>query len=43
MDVHIRRLRIALGEENRDLIATVRSGGYKCNSSQSFRETRIVT
>ena len=35
VDVHVRRLRIALGEAHRDLIATVRSGGYKLDSTRS--------
>ena len=43
VDVHVRRLRIALGEVHRDLVATVRSGGYKFDSSQSLREIRIAT
>jgi two-component system, OmpR family, phosphate regulon response regulator PhoB len=29
VDVHIRRLRLALGRDGRELIATVRGGGYK--------------
>jgi two-component system phosphate regulon response regulator PhoB len=31
VDVHIRRVRLALGPEHRDLISTVRGGGYKLN------------
>ncbi len=33
VDVHIRRVRLALGERFRDLISTVRGGGYKLDPS----------
>ncbi len=41
VDVHVRRLRMALGEAHRDLIATVRSGGYKFDSSLSQDPARL--
>ncbi len=41
VDVHVRRLRIALGEAHRDLIATVRSGGYKFDSMRSQESVRL--
>jgi two-component system, OmpR family, phosphate regulon response regulator PhoB len=43
VDVHVRRLRIALGEDHRDLVATVRSGGYKLDSSHERGKTGIAT
>lgn len=38
VDVHIRRLRLALGANCRDLIVTVRGGGYKLDATR-FRST----
>lgn len=34
MDVHIRRLRVALGDEGEDLIKTVRGSGYKLSAAK---------
>jgi two-component system phosphate regulon response regulator PhoB len=35
VDVHIRRLRVALGDDGEDLIKTVRGAGYKLSASRS--------
>jgi len=41
VDVHIRRVRLALGPGYRDLITTVRGGGYKLRTEQKVEEKEV--
>jgi DNA-binding response OmpR family regulator len=34
VDVHIRRLRLALGDDGEDVIKTVRGSGYKLSAAK---------
>ena len=40
VDVHIRRLRMALGDEGEDLIKTVRGSGYKLSAARERTAAR---
>ena len=39
VDVHIRRLRVALGDEGEDVIKTVRGSGYKLSAAKPLKHT----